>query len=116
MEKTIKIFVSRSHATFICYAILGSLLISLGARLNIPFIPVPFTLQTLALFILGLTQSPQLAISSTLCYFLGGTLGLPVFPNGGNPLWMAGPKAGYLMAFPLAAYLIAKLHEKIHPF
>lgn len=115
MEKTIKIIISRSHAAFICYALMGSILISLGAHLNIPFIPVPFTLQTLSLFILGLTQSPRLAISSTLFYLLWGSLGLPVFPKGANPLWIAGPKAGYLIAFPISAYLISKSHSKTHP-
>lgn len=116
MEKTINLLKPGSMTAFICLALLGSGLIALCSLVRIPFIPVPFTLQTLAIFFLGLTQSPRLALSSTLCYLFLGTLGLPIFSGRSNPLWMAGPCGGYLIAFPLAVYLIAILKQKIHPF
>lgn len=116
MEKTINLLKPGSIAAFIGLAFLGSGLIALCSLVRIPFIPVPFTLQTLAIFLLGLTQSPKLALSSALCYLFWGSLGLPVFSGRSNPFWMAGPCGGYLIAFPLAAYLIAILKQRIHPF
>lgn len=116
MEKMVNLLKTEGWVEFIFLAVLGSGLITLGSLIKIPFIPVPFTLQTLAIFILGLTQSPRLAMGSAICYLLWGSFGLPVFAGRANPLWVAGPCGGYLIAFPIAAYLIAKLQQTIHPF
>ncbi|MBI5273768.1 MAG: biotin transporter BioY [Chlamydiales bacterium] len=115
MEKSL---VQKSHVVdlliFICLAILGSLLIVFGALVQIPCIPVPFTLQTFAVFLLALTQAPKQAFASVICYLLYATIGLPVLPGGvSNPLWILGPCGGYLLAFPFGAYLSAWLAQKI---
>ncbi len=97
-----------NQSSLLCYA-WGCGLITLSSLVKIPFYPVPFTLQTLAIFILALTQSPKQAFGSSFTYLLCGTIGLPVFCGKANPLWMMGKCGGYLIAFPLAAYLTAKL-------
>ena len=96
-------------------ALLGSILIILGSFVRIPLYSVPFTLQTLAIFVLGLTQSPKQALASTVCYLLWGSMGLPVFGGTVNLFWMTGKSGGYLVAFPVAAFLIAWLRDKLPP-
>ncbi|KIC73949.1 hypothetical protein DB42_BN00120 [Neochlamydia sp. EPS4] len=89
----------------------GSFLIALGAKvsLTLPFSPVPFTCQTLAVLFLGITLGSRQAAAATLLYLLEGTCGLPVFsPLIAQPLILIGPKAGYLLAMPLQAYLAGK--------
>jgi biotin transport system substrate-specific component len=115
MENALKLLKSQINLRFICLAIFGSMLLTLGALVKIPFYPVPFTLQSFAIFILGLTQNPKLSTGSAICYLLWGSIGLPVFPSGVNPWWIAGPCGGYLLAFPIAAFMIAKLKEFTHP-
>jgi biotin transport system substrate-specific component len=88
-------------------ALAGSLLLILSAKLQVPFYPVPMTLQTLAVLLLGLTLGARLAALAVLLYLAQGALGLPVFagtPARGLGLaYMAGPTGGYLVGFLLAA-------------
>lgn len=93
----------------------GSCLIWLGAWMQIPFYPVPFTLQTLALFWVALTQPPRQALGATLFYLFLGSCGLPVFATPLGPFWWMGKTAGYLLAFPLVAYFIAKIRPLVGP-
>ncbi len=113
MQKTL---VSTSYLNeemrFLGLSLLGCGLITIGSLIRIPFSPVPFTLQTLAIFILALTQSPKQAFASVVCYLLCATVGLPVLDGKVNMLWIAGKSGGYLVAFPMAAYAIALLRQK----
>ena len=93
--------------------LLGCALLTVCSWVKIPMEPVPFTLQTLAIFILGLTQSPRQAAGSVLCYLGFATLGFPVLSASANSLWMLGKSSGYLIAFPFAAYLIAWMRGKV---
>lgn len=101
---------------FIGLSLLGCGLITIGSWIRIPFCPVPFTLQTLAIFMLALTQSPKQACSSVICYLLCATIGLPVLDGKVNSLWIVGKCGGYLLSFPVAVYVIAKLRQKWPPF
>lgn len=95
-------------------ALIGSLLFALLAqvRIPLPFTPVPLTLQTLGVFLLGGLLGPRRAVFSLVAYLIEGSCGLPVFTGGAiKPLWFLGPHAGYLWAFPLAAYAVGKLTE-----
>lgn len=91
------------------HTLCGCALLILSSWLRIPFYPVPFTMQTCALFWLALTQSPKQAFASAMSYLLCASIGLPVFGFKANALWMVGKCAGYLIAFPLAALLTAHL-------
>lgn len=106
----------KEELKWICAPLLGCSLITLGSLIQIPFYPVPFTLQTFALFTIALTQSPKQAFASASSYLFLGTLGLPVFCGNVNPSWLAGSCGGYLICFPISAYLMAKLRTKMPDF
>lgn len=88
-------------------ALCGAALITLGAKVQIPFWPVPMTLHTLAVFLIAGTLGPRLGMAAMLAYLTAGALGLPVFsgsPERGIGLtYMAGPTGGYLLGYLLAA-------------
>lgn len=78
----------------------------------LPFTPVPLSLQTVAIFFIALTLGPKKGSAAVLVYLLQGTLGLPVFTGGfSNALWFIGPRAGYLIGFVIAVWLIGTLVE-----
>jgi biotin transport system substrate-specific component len=96
---------------------LGSLLVAVCAHVSIPlwFTPVPITLQTFAVILLGLLLSPSAAAGALLLYLVEGAAGLPVFsPHGpAGLLHLFGPTGGYLLSYPLAAALTAWLRRRI---
>ncbi len=77
----------------------GSLFIALAAQVQVPMIPVPMTLQTLAILIVGLSYGARMGALTVAAYLAEGAMGLPVFANGGNGLAFAGPTAGFLLGF-----------------
>ncbi len=85
-------------------AIAGTVLIALCAQISVPFFPVPLTLQTFAVFLIGLTYGWRLGGITIALYLAEGALGLPVFSGGkGGLIVFMGPTAGYLVGFFLAA-------------
>ena len=72
-------------------ALLGSIFLALMSQVcPLPFTPIPFTLQTLALFLLSGILGSAHALRSVICYLVQGTVGLPVFAGGlANPLWVS---------------------------
>jgi len=96
-------------------ALCASALLALSARLSVPvpFSPVPISMQTFAVLLMGGFLGSRVAAYSTLTYLADATLGLPVLAGGlSNPLWFCGPKAGYLIGFVVAAFVIGKLVER----
>lgn len=96
----------------------GSLFAALCAHIALPlyFTPVPLSLAPFAVLVLGLVLSPRLAAATLGAYVLEGALGLPVFaPTPAVPglAHLLGPTGGYLLAYPLAAALIAYLVRRI---
>lgn len=77
----------------------------MGGWIKIPMIPVPFTLQTLFVVLSGLIGGPLIGSLSQILYLLIGLIGLPVFSQGGGPMYVLQPTFGYLLAFPLAAFV-----------
>jgi biotin transport system substrate-specific component len=81
--------------------------VALCAHVSVPlyFTPVPLTLQTLAVILVGLTLGPALGSSAMVLYLAEGAMGLPVFsPHGpGGVAQLLGPTAGFLFSYPLAA-------------
>lgn len=94
-------------------AILGSLLLIASAKVEVPFWPVPMSMQTFAVFLIGLTLGWRLAAATVLVYLGQGLAGLPVFAYpGAGPAYLAGPTGGYLVGFALAAAVIGWLAER----
>lgn len=97
-------------------ALLGSALLIASAKAQIPFWPVPMTLQTLVVVLLGVVMGPRLGLATVVLYLLEGAAGLPVFagtPERGIGLaYMMGPTGGYLAGFLVAAVLVGWLAER----
>ena len=85
-------------------ALAGSVLITICTQISLPLFPVPMTLQTFAVFLIGLTYGWRLGGITVSLYLLEGAIGLPVFSGGkGGMIVFMGPTAGYLVGFLLAA-------------
>lgn len=81
----------------------GTALLAIAAQIKVPMWPVPMTLQTLAVLLIGLTYGRGLAAATLAAYLFEGAMGLPVFTNGGGIAQFVGPTGGYLVGFFLAA-------------
>jgi biotin transport system substrate-specific component len=87
----------------------GSILLTVSAKIQVPFWPVPMTMQTYAVILLGAVLGWRLGTASVLAYLAQGALGLPVFAAGGGLAYFAGPTGGYLAGFAVAALLVGLL-------
>jgi biotin transport system substrate-specific component len=96
----------------IVLAVIGSLLLTVSAKIQVPFWPVPMTMQTFVVLVLGVAYGWRLAGATVLLYLAQGALGLPVFAGGGGGAYMAGPTGGYLAGFLLAAVAVGWLAER----
>ena len=89
--------------------VLGSILLTISAKVKIPFYPVPMTMQTFVVLLLGLTFGYKIGLSAVGLYLLEGIVGLPVFSNsperGIGLVYFTGPTMGYLIGFLSACYL-----------
>jgi biotin transport system substrate-specific component len=107
---------SNQWLRFMAFAIAGSIALTISAKISIPAIPVPFTMQTLVVLLLGFAYGPALAGATVGLYLLQGAFGLPVFqgtPEKGLGLaYMMGPTGGYLAGFFVAAVVCGKLAQK----
>ena len=96
----------RALVRFWGLALLGSGVLAASAQVVLPAWPVPATLQSLAVLLLGALGGPRLGAAAVALYLLEGALGLPVFAGGNaGPAALAGPTGGYLLGFPPAAWL-----------
>lgn len=114
IERKIYSYFPHQLAITCAIALLGSIFLALMSQVScpLPFTPIPFTLQTLALFLLSGILGSAHALRSVICYLVQGTVGLPVFAGGlANPLWYLDAKAGFLVSFVVAALVIGKLIE-----
>ncbi|WP_372085072.1 biotin transporter BioY [Tistrella mobilis] len=93
----------------------GATLITIGAKVQIPFFPVPMTLHTLALFFLAASFGPRLGFAAMAAYLAAGAMGLPVFS--GSPergigfAYIVGPTGGYLIGYLLSTVVIGRLAQ-----
>ena len=82
----------------------------------LPFTDVPFTFQPMVVLLGGLALGPRLALGSQVLYLMAGIAGLPVFAASATlppgALRLLGPTGGYLMSYPLAAFLAGSLAER----
>ncbi|KPU63313.1 biotin transporter BioY [Thermococcus sp. EP1] len=105
------------RAKDIAYPSLFAALTAVGAQIAIPIGTVPITLQVLFVLLSGFILGSRLGFLSQLIYLLMGSLGLPVFANlSGGFAYIYGPTGGYLIAFPLAAFLVGFLSERQETF
>lgn len=99
-------------ARAVACALFGSALLALAAKIQVPFWPVPMTLQTLALLLIAMSYGSRLAVATVLLYLAEGLAGLPVFAGASTgPAYMMGPTAGFLVGFLVAAFITGRLAE-----
>ncbi|MDC3257546.1 biotin transporter BioY [Candidatus Pelagibacter sp.] len=96
--------------------ILGSIALTVSAKLKIPFYPVPMTMQTFVVLFLGLSFGYKIGLATVGLYLLEGIAGLPVFSNspekGVGLIYFTGPTMGYLLGFLVASFLSAFINTK----
>jgi len=97
-------------------ALVGTLALTVSAKTQIPFWPVPMTMQTFVVLVIGMAYGARLGVATIALYLLEGALGLPVFagtPEKGVGLaYMMGPTGGYLLGFVAGAWLCGWLAER----
>jgi len=95
--------------------IAASALLALSAHIIVPlpFTPIPISMAPFTVLLLGLVMDVRLVTATMVAYLAEGAAGLPVFaPQGvGGLLHLFGPTGGYLLAYPLAAALIAVIYR-----
>ena len=101
-----------SMAHKVALVIGGSVLLALSAHIKVPFYPVPVTMQTMLVLLIGMSFGSRLGLATILAYLAQGAIGLPVFAGGAGLAYMAGPTGGYLFGFAVAAFAVGALAEK----
>jgi len=93
--------------------ILGSILLTISAKIKIPFYPIPMTMQTFVVLFLGISFGYKIGVATVILYLLEGIVGLPVFSNspekGLGIAYFVGPTMGYLIGFVFASFLAGYL-------
>ena len=85
----------------------GTLLLTISAKVQVPFWPVPMTMQTFVVFLIGSTYGVRLSFLTLVAYLIEGAMGLPVFAAGGGIVYLTGPTAGYLYGMTIAVAVIS---------
>ena len=88
--------------------LLGTVLITLAAKINVPTWPVPVTLQSFAVAALAAAFGWRIGVATVVAYLLEGAAGLPVFATGGGMAYLVGPTGGFLLGFIPMAYVIGR--------
>ena len=92
--------------------LLATLALAISAKLQVPFFPVPITMQTYVVLFIGFAFGVRLATATILAYLFEGALGLPVFAQGTGIAYLLGPTGGYLIGFVLAASICGWCAER----
>ena len=93
-------------------ALIGTILLAVSSKIKIPFYPVPMTMQTLVILILGITLGWKMGLATVMLYLFEGMIGLPVFS--GSPekgiglIYFTGPTMGYIIGFLFTVYFAGR--------
>ena len=93
---------------YLFFALVGSIILAISSKIKIPFYPVPMTMQTLVILMIGIGFGWRLGIATVALYLFEGIIGLPVFSGtpekGIGLIYFTGPTMGYLLGFLVAVY------------
>tara|TARA_B100000073_G_C23600375_1_gene520160 strand:+ start:351 stop:902 length:552 start_codon:yes stop_codon:yes gene_type:complete len=110
----------QKYIKYFLIVFVGTILLTISAKIKIPFYPVPMTMQTFVVLLVGMTFGYKIGLSIVLLYLLEGIIGLPVFSNspekGVGLLYFTGPTMGYLIGFILATFLSGYLNLNTNYF
>ncbi|HSP17077.1 MAG TPA: biotin transporter BioY [Thermoanaerobaculia bacterium] len=104
-----------SGVTSVLLVVAASGIIALSAQVavNVPFTPVPLTLQPVAVLLVGVVLGSRRGAAAAMLYLLEGASGMPVFAQAhGGAIWLIGLTAGYLWSYPFAAFVAGLLSER----
>ena len=111
IQKILKVFL---------IVLLGTVALTISAKLKIPFYPVPMTMQTFIVLFLGISFGYKIGLMTVGVYLLEGILGIPVFSNspekGVGLIYFTGPTMGYLIGFLSATFFAGYLNLKSNIF
>ena len=99
---------------YVFLALMGSIILAVSSKIKIPFYPVPMTMQTLIVLMIGIGFGWRLGLATVSLYLFEGIIGLPVFS--GSPekgiglIYFTGPTMGYLLGFLVAVYISGKFN------
>ena len=97
---------------YVFLALIGSIILAISSKIKIPFYPVPMTMQTLIVLIIGISFGWKLGLATISLYLFEGMIGLPVFSGspekGVGLIYFTGPTMGYLLGFLVAVYISGK--------
>ena len=118
--ENIKVVQNQKLIKSLISVILGSIILTISAKIKIPFYPVPMTMQTFVVLLLGVSFGYKIAVATVGLYLLEGILGLPVFSNspekGIGMVYFTGPTMGYLIGFLFASFFAGYLNFKTSIF
>ena len=100
------------YLKLIIWCALGCVLLTVSSKIQVPFWPVPMTMQTFVVFIIGMSYGFSFGSYTLISYLILGAIGLPVFAKGGGILYLLGPTAGYLYGMVLAAAVIGYFADR----
>ena len=119
MEIAKKLIISK-YIKSITIIFLGTVLLTISAKIKIPFYPVPMTMQTFVVLFLGMSFGYKIGLATVSLYLLEGIIGLPVFSNspekGVGIIYFTGPTMGYLIGFLFATFLAGYFNFKVNVF
>ena len=99
---------------------IGSIALTISAKLKIPFYPVPMTMQTFVVLLLGISFGYKIGLATVSLYLLEGIIGMPVFSNspekGIGLIYFTGPTMGYLIGFLFATFFAGYMNFKTNIF
>ena len=97
---------------FLFVALMGSIVLAISSKIKIPFYPVPMTMQTLVVLMIGIGFGWKLGVATVALYLFEGIIGLPVFSGspekGVGLVYFTGPTMGYLLGFLVTSYISGK--------
>jgi biotin transport system substrate-specific component len=98
----------------VAFVVGASLFVAICAQVSItlPFSPVPLSLVNFAVLLVGLALGSKRGFAALALYLAEGAVGLPVFAHAGGFIHLAGPTAGYLIAYPFVAFLAGFVFER----
>jgi len=95
-------------------ALLGTIILAISSKIKIPFYPVPMTMQTFIVLMIGISFGWKLGVATIMLYLFEGIIGLPVFSGtpekGVGIIYFTGPTMGYLIGFLIAVFLAGKFN------
>ena len=108
----VKSFKQSKITKYVFLALIGSIILAVSSKIKIPFYPVPMTMQTLVVLIIGIGFGWKLGLATVSLYLFEGIIGLPVFSGtpekGVGLIYFTGPTMGYLLGFLVAVYISGK--------